>query len=60
MEMIYGMIHGVHSESSPVSKLPDLLQQKLGGLEGRTKRRMAMKIATVASVTYLRREVTYG
>lgn len=58
--MIYSMIHGVHSESSPASKLRDLLQQKLGGLEGRTKRRMAMKIATVASVTYLRRGVTYG
>lgn len=57
--MIYRMMHGVHSEGSPVSKLRDLLQQKLGGLEGRTKRRMAMKIATVASVTYLRRGVTY-
>lgn len=53
-------MHGVHSEGSPESKLRDLLQQKLGGLEGRTKRRMAMKIATVASVTYLRRGVTYG
>lgn len=58
--MIYRMMRGVHSEGSPVSKLRDLLQQKLGGLEGRTKRRMAMKIATVASVTYLRRGVTYG
>lgn len=43
-------------DGSPVSKLCVLLRQKRGGWEGRTKRRMAMKIATVASVTYLRSE----
>lgn len=41
------------NDASPVSKLRVLHEQKRGGLEGRTKRRMAMKIATVASVTYL-------
>lgn len=39
--------------SSPVLKLRDFQQQILGGSEGRTKRRTATKIATVASVTYL-------
>lgn len=40
--------------NSPASKCRVLHEQKRGGLEGSTKRRTAMKIATVASVTYLR------
>lgn len=44
---------------SPVSKLWDFLQQKLGALDGRTKRRIAMKMATVASVTYLKSGATH-
>lgn len=38
---------------APGSKLRDLPQQRRGALEGRTKRRTAMKTATVASVTNL-------
>ena len=56
----HGFIYSDRMTAQPVSKLRFLLEQKLGGLDGRTKRRTAMKMATVASVTYLSGGVRRG